>query len=141
MDWLLFVAVVSLLFGIFFIWGDWFIKVKEYLEEPVGTVDDKLLSSRNLVGLVLALVGVWVIYEAMIYPSLWAFYLIGVLLLAFAGLYLLSPKTLKKLSEISDKVVLPTDTIILGMKKFVGVLMILAAGYLFYAVYLAAKIK
>ncbi|MFA5035247.1 MAG: hypothetical protein WC500_05660 [Candidatus Margulisiibacteriota bacterium] len=141
MDWLLFVAIVSLSFGIFFIWGDWFIKLKTYLEEPVGSVDDKLLSVRKLVGLVLIVVGAWVCYLAFVYPQLWLFYLVGVLFLFFAGLYLFSPATIKKLSEISDKIVLPTDTIILGMKKFVGVLLILAAGYLFYAVYLAGKIK
>lgn len=141
MDWLLFVAIVSLSFGIFFIWGDWFIKLKTYLEEPVGSVDDKLLSARRLVGLALAVIGAWVCYLAFVYPQLWLFYPVGLLFLFFAGLYLFAPATIKKLSEISDKIVLPTDTIILGMKKFVGVLLILAAGYLFYAVYLAGKIK
>ncbi|MFA6170438.1 MAG: hypothetical protein WCW67_05390 [Candidatus Margulisiibacteriota bacterium] len=141
MDWLLLIAAVSLLFGFFFIWGDWLVKLKEYLEEPVGSIDDKMLSARNLVGLVLILIGAWVIYEAIVYPQLWLFYVVGLLLLVFAGLYLFSPKTLTKLSAVSDRIVLPIDTIVMRMKKFIGVLLILAAGYLFYAAYLASRIK
>ncbi|MBU0630921.1 MAG: hypothetical protein KKC80_08430 [Candidatus Margulisbacteria bacterium] len=135
MVWLLGVSIIGLVFGILLLWNGWFLKLIEQLDRPVVNLDEKAIQYRIICGLLLLILAIVLLAEAVIYPDLIFFYVPGVFLLFICFLMIFLPGTLTRLCQILDTVVMPVDGIVLGMRKLVGALLIIAAGYIFYLVY------
>lgn len=140
MGWLITLGVIALIFGVLLLFSKEVLPaLGAVLNKPVAYIDEKLRAIRILTGIVLVIIGGWVISVAFSYPELWYLHLIGVIALFFGFLYLFLPEWLAWLSKVSDQVLLSTDEIILGARKSVGIILILVAIYVFYSLYLITK--
>ncbi|OGC10936.1 hypothetical protein A3K48_00110 [candidate division WOR-1 bacterium RIFOXYA12_FULL_52_29] len=129
------ISVIGLIFGILLLWNGWLLRLIEQLDKPVMVLDEKALQYRIICGLVLLIVSIVLLAEAVVYPDLIFFYVPGVFLVIVCFLLLFLPGTLARLCELLDTVVMPVDGLVLGMRKLIGALLIIAAGYIFYLVY------
>jgi uncharacterized membrane protein HdeD (DUF308 family) len=142
MSLLVFTGLVSLLFGVLFLMspetlGRW----SEVGNRTVMVLDEKLSSIRNWVGAALLIAGAFMVWAAFPYSvELWYLHVIGVIALFFGLLFIAFPHGLKNLSRIFDTVLLSTDELILGVRKTLGILLLIAGAYIIYAsVYTSGK--
>lgn len=140
MVWLIAAGIFTLLGGLLLLFfgeksrGFWNI-----INSPIAYVDSVLAGVRVPVGIVLVIVGGWVISVAFNYPELWFLHIIGILALFFGMLYLFLPQWLVVFSTAADRLLFSTDEVVLGTRKSFGIILVLMAVYIFYAVYLLAK--
>jgi hypothetical protein len=140
MVWLVAAGIFTLLGGILLLFfgersrGFW-----DVVNRPIAYVDSVLAGIRVPVGIALVIVGGWVISVAFNYPELWFLHIIGVLALFFGMLYLFLPQWLVVFSTAADRLLFSTDEVVLGTRKSFGIILILMAIYIFYAVYLLTK--
>lgn len=140
MSWLIVIGVLLLVFGALFIFSrEMLLAMGAFLNKPVGYIDSKLSAYRMLVGIVLVIVGGWVISVAFRYPELWYLHLIGAVVLFFGLLYLFLPGWLDWLSKILDQILLSTDEAVIGARKSLGIILIVVAIYVFYSAYLMLR--
>ncbi|MBI5078865.1 hypothetical protein HZB08_02465 [Candidatus Saganbacteria bacterium] len=140
MEWLVAIGVVCLLAGALFLSsGGMLHKVGDVLNRPIVFVDSKINSIRIPVGIVLVIIGGWIMSVGFSYPVLWYLHIIGVLALFFGLLYLFLPQWVMVISKVSDQLLFSTDELILGARKSLGVVLLIIAVYSFYAAYLTAK--
>ncbi|MFH1347491.1 MAG: hypothetical protein ABIH22_02265 [Candidatus Margulisiibacteriota bacterium] len=140
MEWLITAGIIALILGIFSIFSrEMLLNVGAALNKPVVYVDDKLKAVRMPFGVALVVIGGWIISVAFNYPMLWYLHLVGIIILFFGLLYLFVPQWLDVISKFLNQSMLSTDEIIIGTRKTIGVLLILAAIYIFYSVYLMAR--
>ena len=133
-------GIIALVFGILAVFSrEMLMYLGSSLNKPIAYIDDKLQGIRIPLGLVLAVIGGWIISVAFRYPMLWYLHIFGVVILFFGLLYLFVPPWLDVLSKIFDKTLLSTDEMFIGLRKAVGVLLILAAVYIFYSVLLVIR--
>ncbi|MDY6974342.1 MAG: hypothetical protein SV775_18810 [Thermodesulfobacteriota bacterium] len=102
------------------------------LNKPVLFLDEKLYRFHVFVGLLLAVIGGWLILVAFRYPDLWYLYLVGILALVLGLGYLFFAGWLAKFSNGADVVVLSTDEKLLKVRKVVGFISIVASIYILY---------
>ena len=89
-EWLVTAGVILLIFGFLLIFSrNALVVLGAILNAPVATIDEKLKSYRILAGVVLVVIGGWLISVAFGYPSLWYLHIMGVIVLFFGLLYLL----------------------------------------------------
>lgn len=139
MGFLITAGVISLIFGMISLLSrEILLVLGSALNKPILYFDDKLKVIRVPIGLLLTGLGVWIISVAFNYPELWYLHLIGILILFFGLLYLFIPEWITVLSRFLDQVMLTTDELFIGTRKALGVIMILAAIYIFYSAYLMA---
>jgi hypothetical protein len=137
MEFLTFAGAVALLFGVLSLMSrEMLISLGNALNRPIVTIDDRLRSIRVPLGVLLLVVGVWNIMIAFGYPQLWYLHLIGIFILFFGLLYLFVPEWLTVISQFLDQILLSTDELFIGTRKTIGVILLLAAVYIFYSVYL-----
>ncbi|MEE8637517.1 MAG: hypothetical protein V3T21_00570 [Candidatus Margulisiibacteriota bacterium] len=140
MVWLITIGVVLLIFGALFIFSrEMLLAIGEFLNKPVGYIDKGFRAYRMLVGIVLVIIGGWVISVAFSYPELWYLHIIGVVVLFFGLLYLFLPGWLDWLSKVLDQILLSTDEAVIGARKSLGIILIVVAIYVFYSAYLMLK--
>ena len=140
MEFLIVAGIIALLFGILAVFSREILqKMGAVLNKPVVVVDEKLKAVRIPLGIALVLLGGWIISVAFSYPELWYLHLIGIVVLFFGLLYLFVPQWLDVISRFLNQSMLSTDEIIIGTRKTIGVLLILAAIYIFYSVFLMAN--
>jgi len=139
---LMFVGLISLLFGILFLMspetlGRW----SEVGNRTVMVLDEKISPVRNWVGAALLIAGAFMVWAAFPHSvELWYLHIIGVIALFFGLMFLTYPHGLKNLSRFFDTVLLSTDELILGVRKTLGILLIIAGAYIIYAsVYTSGK--
>jgi len=142
MSLLVFTGLVSLLFGVLFLMapetlGRW----NEVGNRTIMVLDEKLSPLRTWVGAVLLIAGGFIIWAAFPYSTeLWYLHIIGAIVLFFGLLFIAFPHGLKNLSRIFDTVLLSTDEMILGVRKTLGILLLIAGAYIIYAsVYTSGK--
>lgn len=136
MEYLIFTAILSLLFGILFLltpetlgrWG-------EAGNRTILVLDEKLSSVRVFAGGILLLLGLWISWSAFNYSSLWFLHLIGILAIFFGLLYLIAHQGIKTLSTIFNVVLLSTDEVVMAVRQTVGIVLLVAGVYILYAVY------
>jgi uncharacterized membrane protein HdeD (DUF308 family) len=136
MEYMIFAAIVSLLFGILFLmspetlgkWGG-------VSNQTVMVLDEKLSAARTIVGVILLLMGLFISWSAFGYGSLWYLHIIGIIAIFFGLLYLISPQGLKTLSSICNVVLLSTDEVAMASRQIIGIIMLVFGAYMLYAVY------
>jgi len=139
-EWLIMVGVVLLVFGFLFIFSrNALMVLGSVMNAPVATIDEKLKSYRILAGVVLVVIGGWLISVAFGYPSLWYLHIIGVTVLFFGLLYLFLPEWLDWLSSVLDHILLSTDEAVIAARKSLGIILIISAIYVFYSAYLVMR--
>jgi len=137
MSFLITAGIIALFFGVLSLFSrEILLALGTALNRPVIYFDDKLRVIRIPLGLCLTVVGAWIISVAFNYPQLWYLHLVGIIILFFGLLYLFMPEWLVVLSKFLDRVMLTTDELYVGTRKALGVILILAAIYIFYSVYL-----
>lgn len=140
MGWLVTAEIVSLLAGLLLLLADKKLhKLGELLNRPVFYLDGLLKAVKLPAGIVLVIVGGWFISLALKYSALWYLGLAGAVLLIFGLLYLFLPDWLSPLSQLSDRLLFSTDEFVLGARKTIGIILIVCALYIFFAVYLSIK--
>ncbi len=140
MGWLVTAELVSLLAGVLLLMADKKLhKLGEFMNKPFVYVDNLVNGIKIPAGIVLVLVGGWFLSVALRYPSLWVLGAVGAFLLLFGLLYLFFPAWLGSLSLISNQLLFSTDDFVMGARKSIGVILIVCALYIFFAVYLSLK--
>jgi hypothetical protein len=140
MGWLLASGIVSFLAGTVFLFSEkGMSRLSIVLGQTVVYLDGSLNSIRVPLGVGLVVAGGWLISIAFSYASLWYLHIIGATSLFFGLLYLFLPNWLAVFSKIADQVLFSVDEVILGARKSFGAILIIAASYIFYAVYLSLK--
>jgi hypothetical protein len=140
MEWLIVAGILSLLTGVLLVFSSETLKViGDIMNKPLGHIDSAVLSVRIPAGIVLVIVGGWVISVAFGYPELWYLHLVGGIILLFGLLYLFLAQWLSVISRIADQLLLSTDDLVLGTRKSFGVVLIVIAIYIFYSAYLSAR--
>lgn len=133
-------GIIALIFGVLSLFSrEMLLYLGTALNRPIVSLDDKLKVIRIPLGLVLVAVAGWIISVAFNYPMLWYLHVVGMLILFFGLLYLFVPRWLDVLSKFLDQTMLTTDEILIGLRKAVGVVLVLAAIYIFYSVYLVSR--
>lgn len=137
MEWLITLGIILLIFGLIFIFSrNILLALGSFLNQPVASIDKRIKSYRILAGVILVIIGGWVISVAFGYPELWYLHIIGVLILFFGLLYLFLPDWLDWLSTVLDQILLSTDEAVIAARKSLGIILIIAAIYVFYSVYI-----
>jgi hypothetical protein len=133
MEWLIVSGVVSLLAGLFLLTGEALLKLGEWLYRPVAYIDDVISSISRPAGIFLVIVGGWIISVAFSYAELWYLHIVGALILFFGLLYLFLPDWLSGLSWVVDGLILSGDDLVLGVRRLVGIILLIISFYIFYA--------
>lgn len=140
MGWLVAAELISLLAGVLLLMADRkFNKLGEFLNRPFIYFDNLVNGMKIPAGIVLILAGGWFISIAWQYPSLWTLGAAGAFLLLFGFLYLFFPAWLGSLSRLSNQLLFSTDDFVMGARKSIGLILIVCALYIFFAVYLSVK--
>jgi hypothetical protein len=140
MEWLIVAGVLSLLVGVLLVFSSETLKaIGDVFNKPIGYIDDALLSVRIPAGIVLVIIGGWIISVAFSYPELWYLHLLGGIILLFGLFYLFLSGGLTTISRVADQLLLSTDELVMGTRKSFGVFLIVIALYIFYSAYLAAR--
>jgi hypothetical protein len=140
MGWLVTAEIVSLLTGLLLLLADDNLhKISLLLNKPIFYLDGAVNSVKVPAGIMLVIIGGWLVSVALGYPALWALGAVGALLVLFGLLYLFQPNWLAPLSKISDKFIFSTDDFVLGARKSIGIILIVCSLYIFFAVYLSMK--
>jgi len=139
MEWIITSGIIALIVGVTLLLSDSLRAIARVLDRTVAYIDDKVSSVRIVAGIVLVILGGWFISIAMNYTSLWFFHLIGVIVLFFGLLYLFLPGWLAVLSRVADQIVFSTDEYVFAARKVIGIIMVIAAGYILFFTLLAKK--
>src|SRR3989338_3376600 len=140
LGWLTVSCLVSLLTGILLLFSNEIIrKLGGFLNRPIAYLDRWLSLVRIPAGIILAITGGWIISIAFNYPVFWFLHLIGVIILFFGLLYLFFPEWLNFFSRVADKLLFSPDELVLGTRRGLGAVLIVAAVYILYVAYLSVK--
>jgi len=139
MDYLWFCAVFSLVFGLLFL-------ASPEVLGTLGTVfnvalfvlNGQTMRYRVWIGLVLLVIAAWVLYVGLRVPA-WYLTATWIVALAFGLLYLLLPDWLRWLSKASDAMLVSTDDLLNGWRRVIGVILIVAAAYMFYGIFASMR--
>ncbi len=139
MVYLWFCAIVSLVFGLLFLsspelLGSW----GKVLNAALFALNGQTVRYRFWIGLVLLVISVWVFYVGL-QTAAWYLTATWIVALVFALLYLLVPHWLSWLSKASNAVLLSTDELAIGGRKVIGILLLIAAAYIFYGIFAMVK--
>jgi hypothetical protein len=134
MVYLWFCAIVSLVFGILFLsspelLGSW----GKVLNVALFALNGQTMRYRFWIGLVLLVIAGWVFFVGL-QTAAWYLTATWIVALVFALLYLLVPHWLSWLSKASNAMLLSTDELAIGGRKVIGVLLLIAAAYIFYGI-------
>ena len=136
MTFLIVSAIVAFLAGIFlFFAGDSVKKVSDLLNRIIFHLDEALCSARLASGLILLLLGGWIVYTGMAHPVFSYLTLVGGLIVVFGLLYLFFPSWLGAMSDWADRIMLSTDDIIFHARRISGVVLILISLYIVYSAF------
>ncbi len=136
MGWLNAAGSIILITGLLLLFsGELVNKISRFFSATILTIDDKISGYRVPAGILLVLIGAWLVWIAVAYEALWLFYIIGGLALLFGILYLLSPNGLTSVSKIADRLLFSTDEAVLSTRRVTGLLLVLISLYIFYGAF------
>lgn len=110
-------------------------KLDEFFSVPMAHIDNIINSFRMPAGILLIIIGGWVISVAFNYPALWYFHAIGITIIFFGLLYLFLPSWLARLSQVADQMIFSTDELILDSRHAMGMVLIGVSLFIFYSVF------
>lgn len=139
MAYLWFCAIVSLVFGLLFlsspgllgVWG-------KVLNVALFALNGQTVRYRLWIGTALLVIAAWVFYAGLHAPD-WTLTATWIVALAFALLYLVVPHWLAWLSKASNALLLSTDELVLGWRRLIGIILLVAAAYMFYGIFAMLK--
>lgn len=134
MIWLTAAAVLSLLFGLLLLLsGEKLKQLSAVFNQPVAYIDTAFIAARIPVGLSLIMAGGWLISVAAGYPALWLLAPAGALAVGFGLLFFFLPGALNSLAKSTDTLFFPADDFSPGARRGLGIILIIAAVYIFFA--------
>jgi hypothetical protein len=137
MGWLITAGIIALIFGLLLLSSrDFLANLGAVFNQSLGRINGFLSPIRIVAGIVLVIIGGWLISVAFNYPGLWYLHLIGILALIFGLLYLFAPQWLELLSGVCNQILLSTDELVIGARIIVGIIFILAAIYMLFSAFL-----
>ncbi len=139
MVYLWFCAIVSLVFGLIFLaspdlLGSW----GKVLNVALFALNGQTLRYRYWIGIVLLVIAAWVFYVGLSLP-VWYITATWIVALVFGLLYLLVPHWLSWLSKASNAMLISTDELMIGWRRVIGILLIVAALYMLYGIFASIK--
>ncbi|MDD4179858.1 MAG: hypothetical protein PHH14_07455, partial [Candidatus Margulisbacteria bacterium] len=135
-------GVISLVMGVLLLFPKEVLRgLLGWLEKPVLMVDELVNSVRIPVGIVLVIIGGWVISVAFNYPELWYLHVIGVVVVFFGLLNLFLPQWVGIFSKVADRLVFSTDEMVLGLNRTAGIILVICGLYILLITSIFGKIK
>ncbi|MBU0672387.1 MAG: hypothetical protein KJ732_05095, partial [Candidatus Margulisbacteria bacterium] len=107
---------------------------------PVLAIDQKLRTHNFVIGFVFLIVGTWTIFFALQYPELWFLQFLGVPLVIFGLFYVFLPDWASRFSTLAEQTVITFDQVAIGSRVSLGIVLILAAIYIFLRLAVASRI-
>ena len=136
MEYLIASGAVSLLFGLFLLFAPIFLgKLGEICNRVLLYLDEILEPIKVWAGLLLLIIGGWVLYVSANYPEIVHLPPVWIICLAFGLLFLFMPNWLAWLSTVSNKVIFSTDEVVMGSRKIVGIVLLIIGIYIYYMLY------
>ncbi|HTY13493.1 MAG TPA: hypothetical protein VMD02_04835 [Candidatus Omnitrophota bacterium] len=136
MAYLLFTGLLSLLFGILFLFSPEVIStVGNFCNKTVVVLDDFIAPVKMLVGLLLVAASAWMLWMVFPYGDLWYVHLVAYIIMFFGLLFVFFPGALKSVSDFANRVLLSTDDLVMGARKMIGILFIILSVYIFYSAF------
>jgi hypothetical protein len=140
MEWLIAAGIISLLVGTVLVFSSETLKViGDFVNKPLGQIDDALRSVRLPAGIALVIVGGWMVSVSLAYPEFWYLYLISITVIAFGLFYLFLGQWLDGVARAADQPLLLTDTLELKAGRLFGIVLVVLALYIFCSVYLMVR--
>jgi len=124
-------GVISLVMGVLLLFPKEVLRgLLGWLEKPVLMVDELVNSVRIPVGIVLVIIGGWVVSVAFSYPELWYLHVIGVVVVFFGLINLFLPQWASVFSKVADRLVFSTDEMVLGLNRTAGIILVICGLYI-----------
>jgi hypothetical protein len=139
MSYLLFCALVSLIFGLLFLASPEVLgTMGTVFNAGLYTLDSGIMRYRVWLGIILLAVGAWIFYIGLQFTA-WYIVFSWIVALAFGLLFLLLPGWLTWLSKASNALLVSTDELALGWRRVIGVALVVAGIYIFYGIFISMK--
>jgi hypothetical protein len=135
MEYLWLSAIVGLVFGLLLLVSPSVLgALGSVFNSALFTLNGWTLRYRMWLGLVLLVIGAWVFYVGLQYPdpyiaTTW------IVAVVFGLLFLFLPGWLKWLSGAADAVFLSTDELVMGWRRVVGIVLVVASAYILYGIF------
>jgi uncharacterized membrane protein YecN with MAPEG domain len=138
---LLISGITSLIFGILFLVAPtrFWERIGNFFNKPVLFVENKLRAYNFAAGFIFLILGTWLIFLALEDSQIWFIYLIGAAFVIFGLLYIFTPNWLVWISNMSGKVIIAFDQVAIASRTSLGVVLILAAVYIFFKLFVALR--
>jgi hypothetical protein len=129
-------ASVALVFGVLFVFFSGLCKrLCRVLDQVLFILDEKLHPFKFWIGILLLVVAGWKIYLVLPYPELYHLHPFWMIALIFGFLFIFFPNWLRAISGFMDRVVFTTDKYVEAFSLGIGLLLIIASGYIFFMAY------
>ncbi len=139
MDYLWFCALVSLVFGLLFLASpDVLGALGTVCNAALFVLNGQTMRFRVWIGIILLIIAAWVFYVGLQLP-VWYLTVTWLVALAFGLLYLFLPEWLSWLSKASNAMLLSTDELMIGWRRVIGVVLVVASVYMFYGIFASMK--
>ena len=139
MSYLLFCALVSLIFGLLFLVSPAVLgRLGTVLNLVLFTLNGQTLRYRIWIGIVFLAIAAWVFYVGLQAPG-WYMVALWIVPLVFGLLFLFLPGWLSWMSKASNAMLLPTDELAIGWRRLIGILLIVAGLYILYGIFMSMK--
>lgn len=141
MDYLMVAAIMALVFGAILLFTpSFFQNICLVCDRVLFKLDEKLEPYKNSVGIVFLMVAGWFFYMALKYPAIaLMLHPIWIIVLIFGLLYLFLPDWLVRISEVTNRNILPTDKYIMGACRIAGTILLIMSVYIFHAAYILSR--
>jgi len=135
MGWINAAGIIIMVAGVLLLFsGDLVNRLSQFFGVTIIMIDEKMAQNRFLVGALLVAAGLWLGWIAMVYSSLWYFYIIAGLALLCGALYLVFSKWLKPVSQIANQLIFCTDDVVIHSRRITGLGLLVVSIYIFYSV-------
>lgn len=141
MDYLIVAGMIALVFGAILLFTpSFFQSICLVCDRVLFNLDEKLEPYKTSVGIVLILVAGWFFYMALKYPPIaLMLHPVWIIVLTFGLLYLFLPDWLVRISEVTNRNVLPTDKYIMGACRIAGTILLVMSVYIFHASFILSR--
>jgi len=139
MSYLLFCALVSLVFGLLFLASPEVLgTMGSVFNAGLYTMDSSIMRYRIWLGILLLAISAWIFYVGLQFP-VWYIAVAWIVALIFGLLFLFLPGWLVWLSKASNAMMVSTDELALGWRRVIGIALIVAGIYIFYGIFMSMK--
>ncbi len=139
MDYLWFCALVSLIFGVLFLASPEAMgTLGSVFNAALFVLNGSTMRYRLWIGVVLVAIAAWIFYIGLQFPA-WYVTATWIVALVFGLLYLFLPGWLNWLSKASNAMLLSTDDLLIGWRRVIGVVLIVACAYIFYGIFASIR--